>query len=235
MISRVSRAASREKTERIPVTSCGGSPDPSVIAISAPKSVQGQRVEDLVLSPRQLALWNGVRIPDARSKLAAKLHNPVRLRAGQRLQQDVSMTVKMAVFAPMPSARASRAIAVKLVFLRIIRTRSGGLRQSFHEGPRRSCGRFVPVMSARGRAADDSRTYSMRIRISKCAEVPRLVPPRALCWPLALLALVIYPLVWILLIPFRLVGIAVDGVLGLLRGIVMLPSNIISGLRARSG
>jgi hypothetical protein len=55
-----------------------------------------------------------------------------------------------------------------------------------------------------------------------------------LCWPLALLALVIYPLVWILLIPFRLVGIAVDGVLGLLRGIVMLPSNIISGLQARS-
>jgi hypothetical protein len=55
-----------------------------------------------------------------------------------------------------------------------------------------------------------------------------------LCWPLALLALVIYPLVWILLIPFRLVGIAVDGVLGLLRGIVMLPSNIIGGLQARS-
>jgi hypothetical protein len=55
-----------------------------------------------------------------------------------------------------------------------------------------------------------------------------------LCWPLALLALVIYPLVWILLIPFRLVGIAVDGVLGLLRDIVMLPSNIVSGSRARS-
>jgi hypothetical protein len=55
-----------------------------------------------------------------------------------------------------------------------------------------------------------------------------------LCWPLAILALVIYPLVWIVLIPFRLVGLAVDGVLGLLRGIVMLPSNIVSGLRARS-
>ena len=55
-----------------------------------------------------------------------------------------------------------------------------------------------------------------------------------LCWPLALLALVIYPLVWIMLIPFRLVGLAVDGVLGLLRSIVMLPSNIMSGLRARS-
>ena len=53
-----------------------------------------------------------------------------------------------------------------------------------------------------------------------------------LCWPLALLALVVYPLVWILLIPFRLVGIAVDGVLGLLRGIVMLPVRLVSGPRA---
>ena len=52
-----------------------------------------------------------------------------------------------------------------------------------------------------------------------------------LCWPLALLAVVIYPLVWILLIPFRLVGIAVDGVLGLLRGIVTLPVRLLSGPR----
>jgi hypothetical protein len=47
-----------------------------------------------------------------------------------------------------------------------------------------------------------------------------------LCWPLALLAVLLYPIVWILLIPFRLVGIAVDGVLGLLRGIVMLPARM---------
>jgi hypothetical protein len=53
-----------------------------------------------------------------------------------------------------------------------------------------------------------------------------------LCWPLALLALVVYPLVWILLIPFRLVGIAVDGVLGVLRSIVMLPTRLVSGPRA---
>ena len=53
-----------------------------------------------------------------------------------------------------------------------------------------------------------------------------------LCWPLALLALVIYPLVWILLIPFRVAGIAVDGVLALLRGIVMLPARLLSGPRA---
>jgi hypothetical protein len=54
-----------------------------------------------------------------------------------------------------------------------------------------------------------------------------------LCWPLALLALVVYPLLWILLIPFRLVGIAVDGVLGLLRGVVMLPATLVRGPRAR--
>ena len=52
-----------------------------------------------------------------------------------------------------------------------------------------------------------------------------------LCWPLALLALVVYPLVWILLIPLRLVGIAVDGVLGLVRGVVMFPARLVSGPR----
>ena len=53
-----------------------------------------------------------------------------------------------------------------------------------------------------------------------------------LCWPLALLAIVVYPLVWILLLPFRVVGIAVEGVLGLLRGVVMLPARLLSGPRA---
>jgi hypothetical protein len=52
-----------------------------------------------------------------------------------------------------------------------------------------------------------------------------------LYWPLALLALVAYPIVWIVLIPFRLVGIAVGGVLGLLRGIVMLPVRLVAGPR----
>jgi hypothetical protein len=53
-----------------------------------------------------------------------------------------------------------------------------------------------------------------------------------LCWPLALLALVVYPLVWIFLIPFRLVGIAVDGVLGLVRSMLMLPARLVRGPRA---
>jgi len=52
-----------------------------------------------------------------------------------------------------------------------------------------------------------------------------------LCWPLALLALVVYPIVWIFLIPFRVAGIAVDGVLGLLRAVVMLPARLVSGPR----
>jgi len=51
------------------------------------------------------------------------------------------------------------------------------------------------------------------------------------CWPLALLALVIYPFVWLLLLPFRIVGIAVDGVLELLRGLVLLPSRVLAGPR----
>jgi hypothetical protein len=47
------------------------------------------------------------------------------------------------------------------------------------------------------------------------------------CWPLALLALVLYPLVWLLLIPFRVVGIAVDGVLELVWAIITLPARML--------
>jgi hypothetical protein len=50
-----------------------------------------------------------------------------------------------------------------------------------------------------------------------------------LCWPLALLALVAYPLVWLLLLPFRLIGIAVEGVFELLRSIILLPSRLLRG------
>jgi hypothetical protein len=48
-----------------------------------------------------------------------------------------------------------------------------------------------------------------------------------LCWPLALLALVLYPVVWIFLLPFRLLGIAVDGVFAFLRSIVLLPASLV--------
>jgi len=52
-----------------------------------------------------------------------------------------------------------------------------------------------------------------------------------LCWPLALLALVLYPIVWLFLLPFRLVGIAVDGVFSLLRAVLTLPARLL-GARA---
>ena len=52
------------------------------------------------------------------------------------------------------------------------------------------------------------------------------------CWPLALLALILYPLVWLVLLPFRLLGIAVDGVLGFLRALLTLPARILRGPRA---
>jgi hypothetical protein len=48
-----------------------------------------------------------------------------------------------------------------------------------------------------------------------------------LCWPLALLALVLYPLLWVALLPFRLVGIAVDGVFALLRALFLLPARML--------
>lgn len=51
-----------------------------------------------------------------------------------------------------------------------------------------------------------------------------------ICWPLALLALLLYPIVWLLLLPFRLIGIAVDGVFEFLRALLTLPARL---LRAR--
>jgi len=49
-----------------------------------------------------------------------------------------------------------------------------------------------------------------------------------LCWPLALLALVLYPFVWVVLLPFRLVGIAVHGALALVWAVVMFPARLLS-------
>jgi hypothetical protein len=51
------------------------------------------------------------------------------------------------------------------------------------------------------------------------------------CWPLALLALVLYPVVWLVLLPFRILGIAVDGVLELLGAILRLPARVLGGPR----
>ena len=49
------------------------------------------------------------------------------------------------------------------------------------------------------------------------------------CWPLALLALVLYPLVWLLALPFRLVGLSLDAVFGLLRALLLLPARLLGG------
>ena len=52
------------------------------------------------------------------------------------------------------------------------------------------------------------------------------------CWPIALLALVAYPFVWLILLPFRIVGIAVHGVLAFLRALFFLPVRILRGPHA---
>jgi hypothetical protein len=51
------------------------------------------------------------------------------------------------------------------------------------------------------------------------------------CWPLAIAALLLYPLVWLLLLPFRLLGITVNGLFALLRAIVMLPARVLGATR----
>ncbi|MGH9432346.1 MAG: hypothetical protein ACRD3T_12470 [Terriglobia bacterium] len=50
-----------------------------------------------------------------------------------------------------------------------------------------------------------------------------------LCWPLALLALVLYPIVWLILLPFRLAGVVVEGVFALLAGIILFPARLLRG------
>ncbi|BDG05828.1 hypothetical protein [Anaeromyxobacter oryzae] len=55
------------------------------------------------------------------------------------------------------------------------------------------------------------------------------------CWPVAVLVLFAYPLVWLLLLPFRVLGIAVDGVLALLRAILLFPVRLLAGPRAVRG
>ncbi len=54
----------------------------------------------------------------------------------------------------------------------------------------------------------------------------------AVCWPLALIAIVLWPIVWLVLIPFRILGFAVEGVLGFVRAVFLLPARILGGGRA---
>jgi hypothetical protein len=50
-----------------------------------------------------------------------------------------------------------------------------------------------------------------------------------LCWPLALLALILWPLVWLISLPFRLIGITFEAVFALLRAVLLLPARVLSG------
>ena len=52
-----------------------------------------------------------------------------------------------------------------------------------------------------------------------------------LCWPLALIALLLYPIVWLILLPFRILGIAVDGALQTVRAVILLPARVLRGPR----
>jgi hypothetical protein len=54
-----------------------------------------------------------------------------------------------------------------------------------------------------------------------------------LCWPIALLALILYPLVWLILLPFRLLGIGVEAVFELLRAVVLLPARVLGASPGR--
>lgn len=51
-----------------------------------------------------------------------------------------------------------------------------------------------------------------------------------LCWPVAILALLLYPIVWLLLLPFRLLGIAVNAILEFLRSLLLLPARVLRGI-----
>ena len=50
-----------------------------------------------------------------------------------------------------------------------------------------------------------------------------------ICWPIAIVALLLYPLIWLVMLPFRLVGIAVGSAFALVRGIFMLPARLVGG------
>jgi hypothetical protein len=55
-----------------------------------------------------------------------------------------------------------------------------------------------------------------------------------LCWPLALLALILYPIVWIALLPFRLLGFTVDAAFSFLKAVLMFPARVLGGLTGRT-
>nr|ACN58902.1 hypothetical protein AKSOIL_0287 [uncultured bacterium BLR18] len=119
---------------------------------------------------------------------------------------------------------------------------------------------FLPILSERKkvshRSTPDLRNLSLHATVDRISivrtrsenyivHIETAVPERRmlsfvmwlvllfLCWPLALLALVLYPLVWLILLPFRLLGIGVEAVFELLRAIVLLPARVLRGTPGR--
>jgi hypothetical protein len=83
--------------------------------------------------------------------------------------------------------------------------------------------KFDPGVSRKARQGHDSRKTAMAKFLLFCILF-------ILCWPLALLALIAYPIVWLLLLPFRIVGIAVGGVLELVGAIIFLPARLVRAI-----
>ena len=86
----------------------------------------------------------------------------------------------------------------------------------------------------RGRAGEDGRNRQATgfVRVVSMIKFLLWCLLLVLCWPLALIALIVYPVVWVLLLPFRVVGIAVGGVFALLAAIIMFPARVLGGPRA---
>jgi hypothetical protein len=76
-------------------------------------------------------------------------------------------------------------------------------------------------------AADSKESYGWKVPMFKFLLWCALL---IVCWPIALLAVVLYPFVWLILLPFRLVGIAVEGVLELVGAIIRLPARVLRAI-----
>jgi hypothetical protein len=87
------------------------------------------------------------------------------------------------------------------------------------------------IIGLRKRSFSD-RFSEVRIEVQRMKNFLLWLILLVICWPLALLALVLYPLVWLLLLPFRLLGIAMGGIFELLAAIITLPARILRGPRA---
>ncbi len=85
-------------------------------------------------------------------------------------------------------------------------------------------------MTSRRRNAPGRRIAAAEIRANNMLTLLLWILLLLVCWPLALLALVLYPFVWLILLPFRILGFAVGGVLQLVAALFSLPARILRAL-----